>query len=528
MKPTDTVEAAIRPYQLHGLKTPAKAAIIMGAGEVISHAKLERLVNQREHALRACGLVKGDRFAFQIENSPEFLATALAGLRSGLVVVPLSTLLTSREIGVIVEDSDAKLLIVSTGLGKDYADIRATVPVTHLFSIGSVVDGFASWAELCGQQSALPLDGEAPGREMLYSSGTTGRPKGIVYHGMGGHGMGGHGMGGGDVPGGVSEAVMDVAALFHLSDQTVYLCPAPLYHSAPYAWAIAVVRLGGTLVLMEKFDPEHALRLIEQHRIDTAQFVPTHLVRMLKLPDDVRQACDVSSLKLVIHAAAPCPIEVKRKTIDWFGPIVAEYFGSSEQSVLTMTTTQEWLDHPGSVGRCINGTLHICDENGREVPTGTIGTIYADGGMAFSYHRDPDRTRTAHNDQGWSTVGDVGYLDPDGYLYLTDRGAFLIITGGVNVYPQEIENLLVMHPAIADAAVVGVPDTEMGEIVTAVIQLVDRDQATPAFAADLRGWLRERLSGAKVPRHIVFAEALPRLPTGKMKKHLLLEQLAGR
>jgi long-chain acyl-CoA synthetase len=506
----------MRPYELQGLKTPSKPAIVMGSGDQVSHAEFEDLVNQREHALRACGMTKGDVIALVIENSPEFLATAFAGLRAGLIIVPLSTLLTAGEIGVIVEDSGSKMLIISQKLGQTVDDIAKILRLQLMFCVGSARRGYRSWTTLSGIQPVSPLDDEIAGGEMLYSSGTTGRPKGIVYHGMAGR-----------APGGVSEAVMEVAAMFGLSEQTVYLCPAPLYHSAPYAWSIAVLRLGATLVLMERFDPQTAVELIARHRVNVAQFVPTHFVRMLKLPKEVREACDVSSLELVIHSAAPCPVEVKRQIIDWFGPILAEYFGSSEQSVLTMIRSEDWLQHPGSVGRCVNGKLHICDENGAEVSAGTIGSVYSEAGMDFSYHNDPERTKESRNEKGWTTVGDVGYLDAEGFLYLTDRGAFLIITGGVNVYPQEIENLLVTHSAIADAAVVGVPDTEMGEIVTAVVQLIDPDQATVEFATELRDWMRGHLSGAKVPKRVIFAAELPRLPTGKMKKHVLLEQLAA-
>jgi long-chain acyl-CoA synthetase len=506
----------MRPYNLVGLETPSKPAIVMGSGDHVSYSELERRVNQRAHALRTSGLVKGDTFAFVLENGPEFLATALAGLRSGLIVIPVSTLLTVREISVIVEDSGSKLLIISPKATQSFVDLAKVPGLPNILCTGAPANGYKSWTDLCGVQLTTPLEGEVPGSEMLYSSGTTGRPKGIVYRGLVGRARGG-----------VSEAVMEVAHMFGLSNQTVYLCPAPLYHSAPYAWSIAVLRLGGTLVLMERFDPQNALQLIAEYRVGVAQFVPTHFVRMLKLPRELRESYDISSLQMVIHSAAPCPIEVKRQVIDWVGPIVFEYFGSSEQYVLTMIGSQDWLDHPGSVGRCVNGRLHICDENGIDVSTGTVGVIYSEGGMDFSYHNDPVRTAASRNQRGWTTVGDVGYLDDEGFLYLTDRSAFLIITGGVNVYPQEIENLLVVHPAVADAAVVGVPDTEMGEIVTAVVQLINPDQGTPEFATELRLWLREQLSGAKVPRHIVFTNSLPRLPTGKMKKHLILAQLAA-
>jgi long-chain acyl-CoA synthetase len=503
-----------RPYALAGLGTPAKPAIVMGSGESVSYADLEQRINRRTRALRALGLAAGDRVAYVIENSPEFLATAFAVLRTGLVAVPMSTLLTAREIAFIVEDSGASLVIASPKIGRSFDDLPGALGAIPILCIGPSQGGLASWTDLAAAQPTSPLNDETAGSEMLYSSGTTGRPKGIVYKGMAGH-----------KPGSLSEAAVGVVTKFGLGQETVFLSPAPLYHSAPHVWSIAVLRLGGTVVVMEKYDAERALQLIAEHQVTAGQFVPTHFVRMLKLPRAMREAYDVSSLRLAVHAAAPCPIEIKREMINWFGPVVFEYFGSSEQNVLTTIDSYEALNHPGSVGRCAYGKIHICDETGKEVPVGTIGTVYSEGAMSFRYHNDPEKTAAAHHPSGWSTVGDIGYLDRDGYLYLADRGAFVIITGGVNVYPQEIENILVSHPRIADAAVVGVPDLEMGEIVTALVQLLEPSQATEDVARELRAWLREQLSGAKVPKRIVFTEDLPRLPTGKMKKHLILERL---
>jgi acyl-CoA synthetase (AMP-forming)/AMP-acid ligase II len=289
---------------------------------------------------------------------------------------------------------------------------------------------------------------------------------------------------------------------------------------------MAMLAIGGTTIVMEQFDPEQSLRLIEQHRVDVTQWVPTHFVRLLKLSAECRGAYDLSSLRLAVHAAAPCPVAVKREMINWWGPILLEYYGSSEQTALTIIDSAEWLAHEGSVGRCFNGKLHICDDDGRELPVGEVGVVYAEGGMDFAYLGDPDKTAAARNASGWTTVGDIGRLDAEGYLYLTDRKHFMIISGGVNVYPQEIEDLLVTHPLVFDAAVIGLPDEDLGEVVTAVIQLINPGEASAALADELQRWMRESLSAIKTPKRILFRDSLPRLPTGKMAKHVLKRELS--
>jgi long-chain acyl-CoA synthetase len=492
---------------------PNRRAIVMGeSGRVVTYGDLEGRSNQGAHLLRDLGFTQGDVLAICIENSPEFFDVACAARRSGLTSVPISTKLTAAEVAFIVEDSGAKALVISSGIEASHADLAKLCRGVTILGVGDGGSIGRSWDDACARQPQTPLANAASGREMLYSSGTTGRPKGIRYEGIE------------DMPGVVDSARRFLARL-GASESSVYLSPAPLYHSAPYAWAISALEIGATIVVMERFDPELALRLIDRHRVDIGQWVPTHFVRMLKLPDAIRGKYDTSSLKIAVHAAAPCPVPVKRAMIDWWGPILLEYFGSSEQTALTVIDSKEWLAHPGSVGRCVLGRLHICDDDGRPLPTGEVGLIYSEGGMSFSYHKDAAKTAEGRNAEGWTTVGDMGRVDEEGYLYLTDRKSFMIITGGVNVYPQEIENLLVTHPRIADAAVIGVPDDDLGEAVTAVVQPVNADDATPDFASELRRWMRQSLSGVKVPKYVLFRRELPRLPTGKMAKHVLQRQI---
>lgn len=491
----------------------AKAAIVMGeSGAVVTYGDLEERSNRSAHALRGEGLEIGDVLAVSIENSAAFFEIVCAARRAGLVVVPISTRLTAVEAAFIVRDSGAKAAIVSFGIDARLEELSALCDGTPLFTIG--VDGCdGSWAALSAAQPTTPIADEAPGSEMLYSSGTTGRPKGIVYKGVDG------------VPS-ASASAIPVLQRLGATAATVYLSPAPLYHSAPFAWTLGLLTLGATVVVMEKFEPEQALALIERHRIDMTQWVPTHFVRLLKLPQAIRDRYDLSTLKLAVHAAAPCPPAVKRAMIEWWGPILLEYFGSSEQTVLTIITSQEWLAHPGSVGRCVRGRIHICGEDGAPLAIGETGLVYSEGGMEFSYHRDAAKTVESRNARGWTTVGDIGHLDAEGYLYLTDRKSFMIISGGVNVYPQEIENLLVTHPRIADAAVIGAPDEDLGEAVTAIVQLIDMSEASEAFAQELKAWMRQSLSGVKAPKHLLFRADLPRLPTGKMAKHVLRREIA--
>jgi acyl-CoA synthetase (AMP-forming)/AMP-acid ligase II len=354
--------------------------------------------------------------------------------------------------------------------------------------------------------------------DMLYSSGTTGRPKG-VRHPLEGLPI--------DAPGAL---VALASMLFGLNENTIYLSPAPLYHAAPLRYCMTIHRLGGTVVVMEHFDAEEALRDIEKYRVTGSQFVPTMFVRMLKLPDDVRLKYDVSSMKSAIHAAAPCPVEVKRKMIEWWGPVIHEYYAGTEGNGFCYVSSAEWLAHPGTVGRALVGEIHICGETGEELPVGEEGVIYFGGGAQFEYHNDPKKTaesrHPAHPE--WSTLGDVGKLDSDGYLYLTDRKAFMIISGGVNIYPQEAENLLINHPKVADVAVIGVPNEDFGEEVKAVVQPAHWGDAGPALADELIAYCREHLSPIKCPRSVDFDPELPRHPTGKLYKRLIRDRYWGK
>jgi acyl-CoA synthetase (AMP-forming)/AMP-acid ligase II len=307
--------------------------------------------------------------------------------------------------------------------------------------------------------------------------------------------------------------------LMDFNDADVYLSPAPLYHSAPLVWSMTVHRLGGTVVVMERFDPDECLRLMAAHRVTHAQFVPTMFVRLLKLPDAARAAHDLTALRSVVHAAAPCAPEVKRRMLEWWGPVVHEYYSGTEGGGLTWATAADWLAHPGTVGRAIHGEVHVCDDDGNELAPGADGVIWFAGpAAAFEYHNDPEKTRQTFNDKGWSTLWDVGHLDADGFLYLTDRKLFMIVSGGVNIYPQEIEDVLVLHPAVADVAVFGVPEPEMGEEVKAVVQPAPGHPPGPELAAEIIAFCRDHLSHYKCPRSVDFTDALPRGENGKLYK----------
>jgi fatty-acyl-CoA synthase len=351
---------------------------------------------------------------------------------------------------------------------------------------------------------------------MLYSSGTTGRPKGVRVA----------------LPEDPDIAAVSVLAtlaqgLYGFGPDTIYLSPAPMYHAAPLRWCMTVHRLGGTVIMMQHFDPIAALALIERYRVNASQWVPTHFVRMLKLPEADRLAHNVSSMRAAIHAAAPCPVPVKEAMIAWWGPVIYEYYAGSEGNGFTSITSEQWLAHKGSVGKPAYGIAHICGEDGEELPAGNEGLIYFEGGGQFAYHNDPAKTAEASNAMGWTTLGDIGRLDEEGFLYLTDRKSFMIISGGVNIYPQEIENRIITHPKVADVAVIGGPDPDMGERVIAVVQPADMADAGPALAEELTAWCRAELSGVKTPRQIDFTAELPRHATGKLYKRLLRDRYWG-
>jgi acyl-CoA synthetase (AMP-forming)/AMP-acid ligase II len=511
-------DTPLHPY-IHAQNRPDKAAVIMAStGETLSYRELDDRSNQGAQLFRKLGLKTGDGIAIFMENNIRFLEIAWAAQRSGLYYTCISSRLTAGEVEYIVRDCGAKVLIVSHGLESVAAEVAPRLEGVSLFMVGGTSAGYRSYEEAAGSQPAARIADESAGMDMLYSSGTTGRPKG-VRHALEGLPI--------DAPGAL---VALVSMLFGLTENTVYLSPAPLYHAAPLRYCMTVHRLGGTIVVMEHFDAEEALKDIEKYRITGTQFVPTMFVRMLKLPDAVRLKYDVSSLKSAIHAAAPCPIEVKRKMIEWWGPVIHEYYAGTEGNGFCYVSSPEWLAHPGTVGRALVGEIHICGENGEELPRGEEGVIYFGGGAQFEYHNDPKKTAESRHPMHpeWSTLGDVGKLDDEGYLYLTDRKAFMIISGGVNIYPQEAENLLISHPKVADVAVIGVPNEDFGEEVKAVVQPASWDDAGPALADELIAYCREHLSAIKCPRSIDFDPELPRHPTGKLYKRLIRDRYWGK
>ncbi len=387
--------------------------------------------------------------------------------------------------------------------------LAAGVPGLLLIADDDVA-GWHPYPECVASQPDTPIADEREGDLLQYSSGTTGRPKGIKRALQ-------------QVSPAEAPGMMSALVGYWMNPDSVYLSPAPLYHTAPSVWSMTVQAAGITTVVLEKFEPESCLDAIQRYRVTHGQFVPAMFTRMLKLPAQIRHSYDVSSLQRVIHAAAPCPVEIKKQMIDWWGPIVDEYYASSEAIGSTLISAEEWLARPGSVGKPMNCELHILDETGNELPPGQAGEVYFSGGIDFEYLNDAEKTAASRNSRGWITVGDVGYLDEDGYLFLTDRLHHMIISGGVNIYPQEAENLLVTHPKVADAAVFGIPDDEMGQSVKAVVQTVDPTDATEEFAGQLLAWLRDRLSHYKCPRSISFQERLPRSEAGKMVKAELIK-----
>jgi len=497
---------------LHARTTPDKIAYLMAeSGEAISYAALDHRSNQGAQLFRALGLRVGDHVALLMENSLAFMEICWAAQRSGLYYTAISRYLTAEEIAYIVKDCGARVLIISPKcLAAVTTLLSSGMEMPRLYVTGTPQDDLLSWDEALSAQPATAIDDEVGGYDMLYSSGTTGRPKGIKRQSSGDSI---------ETPNPFLRFLC--ADMCGMSAQTVYLSPAPLYHAAPLRFNMMVGVLGGTAIIMEHFDAETYLALVERHHVTQSQLVPTMFVRMLKLPAEVRRRYDLSSLKGAIHAAAPCPVEVKARMIEWWGPILIEYYAGSEGNGVTVCTSAEWLAHRGSVGRAVVGKIKIVDENDAECPTGEIGTVYFADAPQFAYHNDPEKTKRAYNARGWSTLGDVGYVDQDGYLYLTDRKAYMIISGGVNVYPQETEDVLIAHPAVADVAVFGVPNEEMGEEVKAVVQPHDMGRAGPQLEAELIAYCREHLSRIKCPRSIDFDPELPRTPTGKLvKRHL--------
>ncbi|RLU02165.1 MAG: acyl-CoA synthetase [Ketobacter sp.] len=494
---------------------PHKPAYIMSeSGHVVTYGELDKRSNQLTHLFRSLGLNKGDHIAILMENHPQFLTIAWAAQRSGLYYTAISHRLQTDEIAYIVNDCSARLLVTSQQLlATALALVEQISDCAHLYVSGVARPPYQSLEQAMAEQPDTPIADECEGSDMLYSSGTTGKPKGIKPPL--------------DLtPLGTPNNLFNlVHALYMTPDEEMrYLSPAPLYHAAPLRYNMTFQRTGATCIIMEKFDAERYLQLVQEHRITHSQLVPTMFVRMLKLPEAVRNQYDVSSLKSAIHAAAPCPVPVKEQMIDWWGDIIHEYYAGTEGMGFTTINSDEWRHHRGSVGKAILGEVRIVDDENTVLPVGEIGTVYFANGAPFEYHNDPVKTQAATNAEGWTTLGDVGYLDEEGYLYLTDRKAYTIISGGVNIYPQEAEDILVTHPKVTDVAVFGVPNEEFGEEVKAVVQPIDMSLAGDDLEYELIAYCKSKLSSIKCPRTIDFEAELPRHPTGKLYKRLLKDR----
>lgn len=499
---------------LYAEKTPDRPAFIMaGSGRQVTFSELEAESNQIAHLFRSLGLGRGDHIAICLENHPDFLKICWGAYRSGLYFTAISYRLQPEEVEYIVNDCGAKVLVTSallTDTFKGFRDKLVNNPACYM--LDGTTEGAASFERAIADMPTTPIADQSYGQSLLYSSGTTGRPKGVRKPLI-------------EEPFGEPIGAMQAAQnRYEFDEQTVYLSPAPLYHAAPLGFNLNVLRFGGCCVIMEHYESENALQLIEQYRITHSQWVPTMFVRMLKLPEEVRLRYDVSSLRFAIHAAAPCPVAIKEQMIDWWGPIIYEYYAGTEGNGSTAITSEEWLLHKGSVGQPRNCVVHILDEEGNEVDTGEIGGVFFEGGGKFEYLHDKEKTDSSRSREGYSTLGDIGYLDEDGYLYLTDRKSFMIISGGVNIYPQEAENALITHPKVTDVAVFGVPNEEFGEEVKAVVQPASMEDAGPELEAELLAYVRSKIAHLKCPRSIDFLAELPRHPTGKLYKRLLKEK----
>lgn len=491
--------------------TPDRIAAIFPRGDQkISFGELEQAANRAAHAMQQIGLKPGDCIGISIVNRPEFLSVMLGAQRVGLHYVLLSTKLSIEDMAYIVEDSGARAVVISKGsFAAEEPGNLARMGVA-LLGIDLPAGAAADWSELVAAQPSSPPEQTSRGIEMLYSSGSTGRPKGIRD----------------PLPGQPLDwddpRNSRPAATMAIEPGSVFLQPCPLYHSAPHRFANIALHAGATLIVPDRFDAGQALAAIEAYRCTHSLWVPTMFHRMLQLPTEVRNAADLSSHKCAIHGAAPCPVHVKHKMIEWWGPILEEYYSGSEGIGSTAISSAEWLAHPGSVGKPNDTVVHILGPDGEELAAGETGDIFFETAKPFQYWGKADADAKNPDPRGWNSLGDVGYIDADGYLYLTDRRHFMIISGGVNIYPQEIEFAFLEHPAVRDVAVIGVPNDEFGQEVRAVVQLNQPDDADAEMEDILRRFIRKRLGPVKTPKSIVFVEDFPRHATGKLYKQELI------
>ncbi|XUU61523.1 acyl-CoA synthetase [Erythrobacter sp. HA6-11] len=507
----------MHPIQ-HAQSRPDHPAVIMAAsGHTVTYGEMDEAANRFAQLLRSKGFKPDEAFAVLLENTHHYFTLVWGSQRAGTMLVPISTRLTAPEIAYILQDSGSKLLITSRMFDGVMEKVRAECPDLEVLVVGG--EGGEDFETALASHPSEPIPDQRAGLTMLYSSGTTGRPKGIRPA----------------PPEDPDPQAMipfiglaTMGAGMPADGSMIYLSPAPLYHAAPLAWCSAAQRLGGTLVVMEKFDPEAALGAIERYKITDSQWVPTHFVRMLKLDPAVRTKYDLSSHQRALHAAAPCPVPIKQEMIEWWGPIVNEYYAGSEGVGMTMIHAKDWLEHPGSVGRAIYGTLHVCGPDGEKLPAGEDGLLFFENNLMPSYHNDPDKTKEAMHPKGWMTIGDIGHVDEDGFVYLTDRKSHMIISGGVNIYPQEVENLLVSHEKIMDAAVIGAPDPDLGEKVVAVVQPLDMSEAGDALEQELRDYLEPQLARIKMPKLFDFRPDLPREANGKLYKRELRDEFSSK
>lgn len=505
----------------HAVQRGDDPAIVMAnSGEIVTFRQFEDRANQMAHLYRAHGLRRTDHVAFFFENNPRMLECEGGAERSGLYYTCINSHLAAEEAAYIINDCEARIVVTSAFKRDVAVQLPELCPRVDRWLMADIDEPegiFEPLADAMATQSSAPIDDEQLGAAMLYSSGTTGRPKGILRPLPE------------QQPGQPLALMAFVKSLYCFREGLTYLSPAPLYHSAPQSSVATTLRLGGMSVIMERFDPVQFLDLVARHKITHSQMVPTMFSRLLKLPAEIRDAAELSSLECIVHAAAPCPVEVKRQMIDWFGPILVEYYGATEGVGYTQCNSDEWLAHEGTVGRAVLGELVILDDENQPVPTGVAGNVWFRGATNFEYFKAPEKTQESRIDGDTSTTGDVGYVDDEGYLYLTDRKSYMIISGGVNIYPQETENLLITHPDVLDAAVFGVPNEDLGEEVKAVVQPVPGVEPGPELEQALIDFCSNKLARYKVPRTIDFATEFPRMPTGKLYKRLLREPYwAGR